>query len=169
MPTFQEHILDSYRDELLGFILRQVQCRETAEDIFQDTFIRYTNYPEKSQIENHRAFIFRIAANLSTDFQRRKQVRDRFVVRDVVDVEAIPQQANQHPDQIIAARERLYTMMQVITALPPRCREVFVLRKLEGLSHAQIATRMAITPRMVEKHLHRALAALQEALQKIDE
>jgi DNA-directed RNA polymerase specialized sigma24 family protein len=50
-PTFQEHILDDHQDELLRFIFRKVNCPDTAQDIFQDTYVRYTNYPEKNKIE----------------------------------------------------------------------------------------------------------------------
>jgi RNA polymerase sigma-70 factor (ECF subfamily) len=46
----------------------RVSCPEAAQDICQETFIRYTGYQEKNTFDNPRAFIFRIAANLATDY-----------------------------------------------------------------------------------------------------
>jgi RNA polymerase sigma factor (sigma-70 family) len=163
-PTFQEHILQDHQDELLRFIFRKVNCPDTAQDIFQDTYVRYTNYPEKGQIENHRAFIFRIAANLVADYERKSRVRERFIGVEEVEIDTFPQADNFQPEQLLSAQERLGLMARTVEGLPPRCREVFILRRVEGLSHAQIAKRLEISPRMVEKHLHKALVALQNVL-----
>ncbi|NOU21868.1 MAG: RNA polymerase sigma factor [Methyloglobulus sp.] len=168
-PTFQEHILAAHQDELLRFIVRKVNCPETAQDIFQDTYIRYTNYPEKSRIENHRAFIFRIAANLVTDYERKNRVRERFIGIEELEIDSFPQGDNFQPEQLLSTQERLELMAHTVEGLPSRCREVFILRRVEGLSHAEIAKRLDISPRMVEKHLHRALLALQNALDEREE
>jgi RNA polymerase sigma factor (sigma-70 family) len=167
-PTFQEHILDAHQDELLRFIFRKVNCPDTAQDIFQDTYVRYTNYPEKGQIENHRAFIFRIAANLVADHERRNRVRERFTGLEEVELDSLPQADSFQPEQLLSAQERLELMAHTVEGLPPRCREVFILRRIEGLSHAQIAKQLDISPRMVEKHLHKALVALQTVLDELE-
>lgn len=167
-PTFQEHILGAHQDELLRFIVRKVNCPDTAQDIFQDTYVRYTNYPEKNRIENHRAFIFRIAANLVTDYERKNRVRERFSGLEEVEIDSFPQGDNFQPEQLLSAQERLELMAHTVEGLPPRCRDVFVLRRVEGLSHAQIAKRLDISPRMVEKHLHKALVALQTVLDELE-
>ncbi|NOS74126.1 MAG: RNA polymerase sigma factor, partial [Methyloglobulus sp.] len=159
-----EHILDDHQDELLRFIVRKVNCPDTAQDIFQDTYIRYTNYPEKNQIENHRAFIFRIAANLVADYERRNRVRERFIGVEEVEIDTFPQADSFQPEQLLSTQERLELMANTVEGLPPRCREVFILRRVEGLSHAQISKQLDISPRMVEKHLHKALMALQTVL-----
>ena len=161
-PTFQEHILATHQEELLRFISRKVNCPDAAQDIFQDTYLRYANYPEKDYIDNHRAFIFRIAANLAADYERRNRVRDAYISTGEVLLETIPQQVNLQPDEILCIQERLEHLAQAIEKLPPRCREVFILRKVNELSHAQIADHLSISLSMVEKHLHHALQALQQ-------
>ncbi|MBK8814220.1 MAG: RNA polymerase sigma factor [Methylococcaceae bacterium] len=167
-PTFQEHILQDHQDELLRFIFRKVNCPDTAQDIFQDTYVRYTNYPGKSQIKNHRAFIFRIAANLVADYERKSRVRKRFTGVEELEIDTFPQADNFQPEQLLSVQERLELMARTVEGLPPRCREVFILRRVEGLSHAQIAKCLEISPRMVEKHLHKALVALQNVLDTFD-
>ncbi len=167
-PTFQEHILAAHQDELLRFIFRKVNCHETARDIFQDTYLRYANYPEKDRIDNHRAFIFRIAANLAADYERRSRVRDRFATHEDTTVDAIPQPDNLQPEQLLSAQQRLALLAQAVEKLPPRCREVFILRKVKELSHADIAGQLGISHSMVEKHLHHALQVLQKTIDAID-
>jgi RNA polymerase sigma factor (sigma-70 family) len=161
-PTFQEHILDDHQDELLRFIFRKVNCPDTAQDIFQDTYVRYTNYPEKNKIENHRAFIFRIAANLVSDYERHSRVREGFHPNEEIDLDSLPQQDNLQPEQLVSQRERLQLLAKAVASLPPRCRDVFILVKFEELTYNQAAQRLGISVSMVEKHLNRAIKALQQ-------
>jgi RNA polymerase sigma factor (sigma-70 family) len=61
------------------------------------------------------------------------------------------------PERIALARERLALLAAAMDELPPRCREVFVLRQVEQLDQAEIARRLCISRNMVEKHLRKAL------------
>ena len=53
-----------------------------------------------------------------------------------------------------------------LASLPPRCREVFVLQRVNGLSYAQIATTLGIAPKTVENLMGRALQRLRKAMQE---
>ncbi|WP_260929490.1 RNA polymerase sigma factor [Novosphingobium sp. 9] len=66
-------------------------------------------------------------------------------------------------------QDRLRTLLELVETLPPRCREVFALRKIEGLHQADIAERLGITRGAVEKHLRHALLLLATRLGEIDE
>ncbi|MGH8547062.1 MAG: sigma-70 family RNA polymerase sigma factor, partial [Methylococcales bacterium] len=57
----------------------------------------------------------------------------------------------------LAVRQKLEILDRAVAELPPKCRQVFLLRKVEQLSHAEIAERLGISRSMVEKHLHRAM------------
>ena len=59
----------------------------------------------------------------------------------------------------VDARQRLRAFAETIAALPPRCREAFVLSRFEGLANGEIAGRLGISRNMVEKHVMRALLA----------
>lgn len=160
--TSLAHILAIHQDELLRFIFRKVNCPDLAQDIFQDTFIRYTNYPQKEQINNHKAFIFRIAANLAADYERRDRVRNKYICNSEPSPETIAQPEALQPEQILSTRDRLECLAQAVEKLPPKCRMVFLLRKVEELSQAEIAEQLGISRSMVEKHLRHALQVLQQ-------
>lgn len=55
------------------------------------------------------------------------------------------------------ARRNLDTLEAAVAALPPKCRTVFLLSRVEGLSNAQVAQRCGISVKMVEKHLAKAI------------
>ncbi|UUF04629.1 sigma factor-like helix-turn-helix DNA-binding protein [Xanthomonas hortorum] len=52
-----------------------------------------------------------------------------------------------------------------LPALPPRCRQAFILNRIDGLTYPQVAAAMGISIKMVEKHISRALAACRAAMQ----
>lgn len=151
--------------ELRRVMYKRCGCIETAADIIQETYQRMIAGNLWQQAENPRALMHRIAANLATDHERRHNVRNRYV--DNVDFLDEQLQANNpiDPEQIIAARQRLDKLVEAVNLLPPKCKTVFVLRKFENKSHAEIAEHLGISRNMVEKHLRNAM----QKLQKIDD
>ncbi len=155
-------LIKTYDHELRRVMYRRCGCFETAADIVQETYQRMMTGNLWQQAENPRALMHRIAANLATDHERRHKVRNQYV--DNVDFinEELQASDNIDPEQIIAARQRLDKLAEAVNLLPPKCRTVFMLRKFEELSHAEIAERLDISRNMVEKHLRNALQKLQQ-------
>lgn len=67
-------------------------------------------------------------------------------------------------DAALERRERLRLLAHAIAELPPRRREVFLLHKIDGLSHSQVAERLGISRSKVEKHVMKALAHCRDRL-----
>ncbi len=155
-------LIKTYDQELRRVMYRRCGCIETAADIVQETYQRMMSGNLWQQAENPRALMHRIAANLATDYERRHKVRDHYV--DNVDFlsEELQSSNGIDPEQIIAGHQRLDTLTEAVNQLPPKCRIVFVLRKFEDLSHAEIAERLGISRNMVEKHLRNAMQKLQQ-------
>lgn len=70
-----------------------------------------------------------------------------------------PASAHLQLEAVYAAKETLRIYSRVIESLPPRCREAFDLHVFEELPNAEIASRMGVSPSMVEKYLARGKAA----------
>ena len=155
-------LIKIYDQELRRVMFRRCGCIETAADIVQETYQRMMTGNLWQQAENPRALMHRIAANLATDYERRHNVRNRYVDNADFINEELQSSDGIDPEQIIAGRQRLDRLVDAVNLLPPKCRAVFVLRKFEGMSHAEIAERLDISRNMVEKHLRNAIQKLQQ-------
>lgn len=68
-----------YQKDLMRFLTYKVRCVETAADLTQETYLRIAHHPDAGNIENMRAYLFRIANNLALDYlrsQTRQNKRD---------------------------------------------------------------------------------------------
>lgn len=160
-------LFHQYRDELTRRLVSMVKSHETAADLVQDTYVRVLRLGEAHAVEQPRALLHRIAANLAIDHLRKE--KNGVQAFDGMDAAmAVPSQAPS-PERELLAKQRLRLCLQAIEQLPPRSREAFVLCRVYGYSYQEIAIRMNISESGVEKLLMRALDRSCEALDAIDE
>lgn len=145
----------AHYEDLLAFVRRKVRCPATAADVMQDIYIRLASRSSSEEVANPRAFVYRIAGNLAIDHLRLERGRARYVTAEPVP-DHLPD-PNPSAEAIADAKRRLALLADAVAELPPRCREVFVLRKFEELEQHEIARRLGISRNMVEKHLRKAL------------
>ncbi len=152
---------------LLNFVKRRVRSTEAAHDIVQDTWLRVAESRCAAPIANPLAFFYRIAGNLTIDRQRETEVRERYI--DSGDLPEHVEDGQPGNDARLIAQEKLDLVTQAIEELPLRCKEVFLLRKVEQLEVAEITERLGISRNMVEKHLRRALLHCQTRLAEYEQ
>lgn len=145
----------SHYDELIAFVRRKVRCPTLAADIVQETYVRLASAQLSAAVENPRALLYRIAGNLAIDHLRQERTRAKYVTNEPPDETVADTQPS--AERTIEAKERLAALIRSVDELPPRCRQVFVLRKFHGLDQAEIAKTLGISRNMVEKHLRNAL------------
>lgn len=146
---------------LMQFLQHNWRNRSDIVDLRQEVYVRVFEAARKEIPEHPRQFVFSTARNLLIDHIRREQV---------IPIEAMadPDRMNvaldePGPDRATMARDELRKLQAALDQLPPRCREAFVLGKIEGLSGQEIAIRMGVTESAVSRHLAlgvRLLAAL---------
>ena len=138
------------------------QSREDAEDLVQEAFLRlHTFLADGNEVRKPEAFLVRTALNLAVDAHRRdtREHRDRFVAETVEELTIAD--LSPSPEEIFSAEKRLMQMRQVLdTKVSPKTREVFFLHRLEGFTHEEIAERMNMSLRSVEKHIARAITVV---------
>jgi RNA polymerase sigma-70 factor (ECF subfamily) len=148
---------------LLAFARRRVASAESAADIVHDVFVRIATLDAPERVQQPQAFFVRMVENLVIDRFREQRVADKVIVAEsAMNDEPVDYPSDAaRPDLLAQAAQTAHRIDTMVAALPPRCREVFLLRKIDGLSHDDIAARLNISRNMVEKHLRRALLVFQ--------
>lgn len=152
------------RANLVRFFTARTSSQAEAEDIVQEIYLKVTT-AGPAQLENATAYLYRLGTNVMLD---RVRARRRTITRD----DAYHQTVNTgphadaadipDPDAAMDARRRLEGVMRTVDALPPQCRRVFLMHKIEGLSYAEVAERLGVSRSAVEKHMIAALKRLAE-------
>lgn len=153
-------VLEHYHRELLNFLTRQVNDRDTAADLAQESFVRVLAAQSGGQaVLDMRALLYRTARNLVIDQHRRNLVRRHDALHALTEDQHPPAPQHLQPEEILASSQVIRAYVATIEALPARCREAFVLHVFDEIGHAQIAQHMGISISMVEKHVVRGMVA----------
>jgi RNA polymerase sigma factor (sigma-70 family) len=157
-----------YYLELFNFCNRYLRDRALAQDIVQEVYARFAAFERHGAqpVVEVRGLLYQIARNLLVDHHRQQIVR----AHDSDDVLLeMPAPDADNPEVAYAATQRMRLLVAAIENLPPRCREAFVLHRIEGLPQAEVAQRMGISRNMVERHVMIAVAACRKRLRDTTE
>lgn len=145
-----------HHDSLIRFLRQRLRVKEDAADIAQEAYIRMMQYEGSQKIQSPSSMLFRIAINVANDLGRSEQARR---VSDQLSIDGL-ELASHEPsaDREIAAQQDLDILYGTIEQLPPKCRQVFLLSRVERMTYPQIAVHCGISVKMVEKHISHALA-----------
>lgn len=162
VASFQKHY-----DDLLRFLIWRTGDADHAADVAQDTYCRIATLPEATKpVHNVRAYLLRIAHNLSIDRMR----RDKWMIPSETikeEILTLPDTARL-PDEALLAKQRLLLLDQALQDLPPKPREALLLYRVSGLSQAEIAVRLGVSESMVTKYVAQALVHCQRWRQQLD-
>ena len=147
----------------MNLVRRLVGNPTAAEDLVQDVFVKVIRASHQEAIDNTRAYLARCATNAALDHLRRESTRSRYIVPD--DLLAAREACNAPlQDTVLQSRQELELLRQAVEQLPPVCKAVFLLSRDHGLSMREIAERLDIKPKTVEKHIQRAMTTCRQAL-----
>jgi RNA polymerase sigma-70 factor (ECF subfamily) len=151
----------------MSYVLRKVRNEAIAQDIVQDTYVRIRSAQLPPSISNPQAFVYRVAGNLALNHLKQERARSVYVSSGELP-EDVPFDEPM-ADVRLANQQLLEHMLRVLGELPPRRREVFVLRKFHELSMEEISRQLGISVSMVEKHLQRAVQHCAARLRVFEE
>ncbi|WP_110651167.1 RNA polymerase sigma factor [Salinicola peritrichatus] len=153
-----------YQPELLGFLSRQLGCRELAADLCHEVYLRLFNAPRKSEPDNPRAYLFRIARNLLID-QRRRQAPELIAIETLEPMLACPRAC---PETAICDQQCAHRLGETLSRLPERLRRALVWHRLEGLTQREIGERLGVSERMAGRYIAQAVTRCQAELDAME-
>ena len=163
-PASGQRVAEMFRDldtTLRGYLRRRMRCREDAEDLAQEVYLRMTRHPDLGQVQCLKAFALQTALNLVRDRSRRSYTRS---LRQSVSIEHVELAGGDDPEQHATHDESLELVMQALSRLPESTCRALVMHRFEGLRYADIAKQLGVSVSMVEKHISAALVVLREFL-----
>ena len=126
-----------------------------VDDLVQETYARLLRARERGPIHSPRGLLFATARNAARDLFRRRATAPIFPIAE----SEVSRVFDSAPGvaETVSRRQETDLLAAAIAELPPRCREILVLRKFENLSHREIAGRLGIAEHTVEAQLTKAL------------
>ena len=148
---------------LIRFLLAHLRHRQDAEDLAQEAFLRLMRVPQAELIRQPDAYLFRIAANLLSEFRMRSRRTSTAVVFDSEQAT----KASEAADSAVATpTETLMDAEQLrwaIDQLPARIRTALILHRRDGLTYAQIGELLGVSGEMVKKYIAAGVAGCRQA------
>jgi len=157
------HLYCLHADELNRFLSRRTASAEQAADLVQEMFLRLIERDSAAEeIRHPRGYLYRSAKNIAAESWRSSSPKTEVV--DVAGLQAEEEPSSPSPETLLHQQQTNALLLAAIENLPPRCREVFMLHKFEGLTYNQIAAQLGITTSAVEKQMMRAMQACRSAI-----
>ena len=133
-----------------------------VDDLIQETYARVLRAKLAGELQEVRPYLFAIARNAAIDLTRRNRVAATDSLGNIEQLSVV----EDRPDAAEAAAhgQEIEILHEAIDALPPRCREILILRRFRGLSHQAIANQLNISANTVDAQLCLALFRCRQFL-----
>lgn len=159
----------AHYEALCRFAFHVVQSRSDAEEIVHDVFLRlWTRYTAEggrggmAEWAEREGVVYVAVRNEAIDRLRRRRREERALESSASELD----DGGAAVDDALAAAEVAAEVQRAVDALPPRAREVLLLKWQRGLTNAQVAESLGIARKTVEMHVTRAARALRELLRR---
>lgn len=152
-PTVTALYLDHHR-WLHGWLRRKLGCPHQAADLTQDTFVRLLGCRDIGQLNEPRAYLMTLAQRVLFSFWRRRDLENAWL-------EALAQQPESYApsaEDYALVREAIETLDHLLDGLPRRARQVFLMNRLEEMTHVEIAQAVGVSLATVERDMKLALS-----------
>jgi RNA polymerase sigma-70 factor (ECF subfamily) len=151
---FQEEV-HPHEPTLRAWLRARFPSLTDTDDLVQESYVRVIRARQKGAIENPKSYLFSTALHAALDLFRRNAVVSFEHVGEFDRLNVLEERPS--ASETASRNEELEILREAMHALPTRCRQVFTLRKLYGLSHLEIARQLGISEKTVETQVSRAM------------
>lgn len=155
-------LYSSHHGWLYGWLRKKLGCAHNAADVAQDTFLRIiASRDALIGMQEPRAYLTTTAKRLMLDRARRQLIEQAYLSELALAAETIASYPD--PEEILLAVEALEQISNALLKASDNARNAFLLHYLDGQTHAEVATQLGVSTRMVQKYLVQALVKCQLA------
>lgn len=162
-PTAFRQIFTAWSRQVYSLCVRITKDPEQARDLTQEIFVRLWTRREKlSAVHNFKGFLTTMALNLIRNYLQKK-------VLDPANEEYLVgyfKEDASGPDKMMEFKELQHLLQEAVDHLPSQLNHSFVLSRMAGMSHAEIAREMKLSPLTVKSHIARALKFIRVYLEE---
>ena len=154
-----KEVFDQYYKGIRSFAYYKTGDIYLAEDIVQDTFLKL--WDKRHTIHNEltlKSFIYTIAANIIKNHYKHKKAAYNFIRKTQTVTEAVPADFN------IEQQEFNKLLNDTLAAVPEKARIVFLMNRIEKLTYAEIAERLNLSVKAIEKRMSDALGIIKKRI-----
>ena len=152
-----------YRDHrgwLLAWLQRSMACRQRAEDLSQDTFVRLLGRAQLDSPREPRAFLAAVAKGLLFDHFRRAALEQAYLA----ELARLPEAEQPSPEIQLLILEDLKAIDRLLGKLSTKARAAFLYNRLDGLGHGEIAEKLGVSVPRVRQYLAQGIRQCYIAL-----
>jgi RNA polymerase sigma factor (sigma-70 family) len=147
---FSLHV-QPYEPALRAYLQKRFPALPDHDDLLQETYVRTLRAYEGGRVTHAKAFLFTTARNAAIDLFRRRRGQGHGEFTELAALPALDESPG--VGEALEREHRLEVLLDAILALPERCRQVMMLRHLDGLAYKEIAERLHISPETVKVHM----------------
>ncbi len=160
------NLYDTYRAPLARFFSRKLPKGDDPEDMVQKVFIKLVRAVREADLVYSKSLIFIIAKNVLIDhfrWRKSRKIDNHGLLHDNI-VSSMPL-----PDRELQGKQQLDSFFKHLDNLPIRCKQVFLLHRVNNMSQQDIAEYLGISRSTVQKHMMNAMAKLHAAIGNIED
>ncbi len=156
-----DFIFNYYYSSLCAFSMQYLKDRNAAEDLVQDFFVSLWLEASGLQIRSSiKSYLFTGVKNRCLDLKKHQKITEKYRTYILFSSDS----DSNSVDQYFAESELRNAVQKSLEKFPPRCREIFELSRLGGLSNQEISDKLGISKRTVELQISNSLKILRKEL-----
>lgn len=153
-----EEFYKKHYPSLLNFAIYLTSSRADSKEIVNDVFVSVWQKKDKLNIDNSlKSYLFTSVKNRCYNFHSKKKI-------ETTDISSTTKESSFKADAIVEEKETQQLLIDILDSLPPKCRQVFVMSRIDQLSYSEISSLLDISVKTVEAQISKALKIFRKKL-----
>jgi RNA polymerase sigma-70 factor (ECF subfamily) len=150
--------------QLKAYLRSSFPAVRDIDDVVQESYLRIWRSRAVQPIHSAKAFLFKVARHVALNLVDRQRASPVMVVGDLAALPVLDSRPG--VVETVSKNEKVRLLVLALATLPPRCREIIILRKLKGVPQKDVAARLGIAEKTVEEQVARGVKRCEEYLRR---